>query len=88
MYTGALLKALLQSHLAVLADKILGRDIPKSERRARLLRAIRHRDAATADALEAAINDIDSLADTAGTDSAVPALARLENAYRKALKLS
>lgn len=84
---GALLKALMQSHLAVLAEKLLGRDIPKSEQRARLLRAIRHRDAATADALEAAIDDIDSLADTAGTDSAVPALARLENAYKKALKL-
>ncbi|MEE2525677.1 hypothetical protein V0U79_04805 [Hyphobacterium sp. HN65] len=85
---GALLKALLKSHLAVLSDRLLGRDIPRAGRRDRLLRAIRHRDAATADDLETAIREIDSLADTAGTDATVPVLARLESAYRKALELS
>ena len=85
---GALLKTLLSAHIATLAERMLGRDSNPSHREARVLRALDHREKAVAEAFEASIAEIRALPDQAGPDLTIPALSRLEKAYKKALKLT
>lgn len=85
---GALLKTLLATHLAALAERLLGRDVPRQDRESRVLRRLEHRDPGTADSLREAIAEVRNLPDTASPDQTIPALSRLETAYKKALKLT
>jgi len=85
---GALLKTLLATHIATLAERMLGRDGSQSDREGRVMRGLKHRDVAAATAFRDAIAEIRNLPDTAGLDQTVPALSRLETAYKKALTLT
>lgn len=85
---GALLKTLLTTHITTLAERTLGRDARLADREARVLRRLDHVDAAVAKAFRDVIAEIRNLPDSAGLDQTVPALSRLETAYKKALKLT
>ncbi|WP_421789036.1 hypothetical protein [Hyphobacterium sp.] len=85
---GALLKALRASYLHTLAERTLGRNNPKENRQDRVVRVLRHRDASAANDLEAALVAVDQLPHNAGKEQALPVLARLQSAYKKALKLT
>jgi len=85
---GALLKTLLATHIATLAERMLGRDGSQADREGRVMRALKHRDPAAANAFRESIAEIRNLSDTAGLDQTVPALSRLEMAYKKALTLT
>ncbi|WP_394693662.1 hypothetical protein [Hyphobacterium sp.] len=85
---GALLKTLLSTHITTLAERILGRDARIADREARVLRRLDHADAEVGKSFRDVIAEIRNLPDTAGLDQTVPALSRLETAYKKALKLT
>lgn len=85
---GALLKALAVSYVNTLAERILGRDGRVKQRRAHVIRVLRHRDRSTAEALAAAFLEIETLPNDASSDQTIPALSRLHSAYEKALKLT